>query len=278
MAMGDPTESFHYDPFAAPPEPEPDVSNQLGPAKDLHWGYNDEDPISKEELLKEYSQDDPKFIVERSPLETLMSAEPERMWMGNYEFLCSEGHRLEVMYNPNEFEQGVESEWARFSSAGSGYAHMHFHTTKNPTIEMELYYVANTIKERARAEWDRLLLYSWMYPRFSTDGFSIGPPRLLVVWPGTFEMICYLVECRFKHLKFAMNGSTTRWTATIKLERAAEELKKLDGVKKALFGLDGRPVMTADEKLRNQGPLFRIGDSGKAVLNSVVDKQGRRKR
>ena len=129
--------------------------------------------------------------------------------------------RLEAQTNPVEFEESVDVEWNRLSPPGASFAHMHFGSTKNYTVEMELYWGSKTFNDAAESEKARRLLLSWAYPN-QRDGRSFGPPVLLAMWNKMFALPCYLVDVKIRHLRFATSGLSTRWQATIKLE----ELRK----------------------------------------------------
>lgn len=170
-------------------------------------------------------------------------------------------------YNPTEVEAGVEIEWNRFSSPGSSYAHMHYSGTKNYTTEFELYFSAQTPREVVYITRSRNLLHRWCNPRHE-NGWSLGLPRLWMYWENSWALQCYIVECKFKHLKFALSGETVRFTAQIKLEEAADQFKFLGdhSVPQRFRQLDTSTVPVGGKaKMKGHGKGLRVGPNVKDV-------------
>lgn len=180
-------------------------------------------------------------------------------------FDITKSSALVAMFNPTEIEAGMEIEFNRFSSPGASYAHMHFANTKNFSTEFELYFSGITARQLAYTTYARKLLHSWCTPVVE-DGWSLGVPRLWIYWEGTFAFQCYMVECRFKHLRFALDGQTTRFTAQIKLEEAADTFKFIgDKPHRQMFGrLVGN--VTPAGKPRKTGSYYNRG----SLINGVT--------
>lgn len=129
---------------------------------------------------------------------------------------------VEVARNPTEYEQQVETEWHRFAAPGSSYSRLHFSSTKNRVVEMELSWSVNGEESLAQSERARKLLIGWNYPRY-LDGWSIGPPKLGLIWPNALpEIRCYLVDCRVRIEAIDGVGHPVRWSATVKFEESSD--------------------------------------------------------
>jgi hypothetical protein len=120
--------------------------------------------------------------------------------------------------NPTEFEDETEMDWNRFTSPGGSYAHMHYNSTRNYVVELQLYFHSTTELELKRNLRCRRLLQSWCYPKRALANIRQGPPELILYWPGSLSLRCYLVGLRFSNVRFALDGRVTRWSATVKLE------------------------------------------------------------
>lgn len=133
---------------------------------------------------------------------------------------------IQVFRNPTEYEESVETDWARFSPQGSSYSNVQFVSTKNHTIDMELHWFspADVAERHSQGDRARRLLLGWCYPRETADGWSLGPPKLKVMWMNSFiqnEFTAYLVECKLRVLQFSNEGYVLRWGASVKFEEIA---------------------------------------------------------
>jgi hypothetical protein len=218
---------------------------------------------------------DPRAVAPRSALDVVSLAVPKRLEI--VEWNNPLGPKVVAKYNPTEFEAGVETDWNRFLSPGASWAHMHFIGTRNYTIEFELYWVANTIEEAQEADNARKTLLGWCYPDRTPDGWSLGPAPLRIRWPENFRMMCYLIECRVRHLKFALTGRTVRWAATLKFEEASDQFIGSTEVRaaKAIRGLENRPVNTAGKLRKSAQPSLKYGagDNKRKALRQQGKKQ-----
>lgn len=144
--------------------------------------------------------------------------------------------------NPTEFEDGLDSEWARFSPPGGSNEHMHFNNTRNYTVDMELYFRASHEQELFDSTHARNLLSSWCYPQ-RVQGHSIAPPRLIAIWPNCFSIECYLTSLRIRNLRFAPNGACTRWVARIKLEQTSETWLTANDYRESIKSLNSKGIV-----------------------------------
>jgi hypothetical protein len=128
---------------------------------------------------------------------------------------------FDVPCNPTEFQENLEVEWNRFSSTGATFNHLHYGSTKNRVVEMELYLSARSPDQMMQLRKQRGLLQSWVYPR-TKGGLNVGPPRLIAIWPNIFTIECYLVELAFRNVDFSAEGDVTRCIAQIKLEESRD--------------------------------------------------------
>lgn len=170
-------------------------------------------------------------------LATYLQAEPLRLSITDVD----EPRHSVTFTNPTEFEDSVEAEWVRHVSPGSSYSRLHYVATKNYNLEVDLYSGFNLLykgpaneaegywqnssgvkPQKTREyldyqEYQRNSLLSWVYPVKKTK-WSESPPLLHVFWKRTLDFQGYLLEVKFRNLKFGRTGGILRWVATCKFE------------------------------------------------------------
>lgn len=264
-----------------------DVDRQIANA--LEGPLSNEEPnfadMAEKEIAKAGDQPLHDFAIPlKSHLATLAEAQPIRMLLWRTDAdppsISKPGTYVGVQYNPTEIESGVDVDWNRLKSPGGHYAHMHFAATNNFVMEFELYFSAFNREDLARITEARNNLHAWCQPEYD-DGWSIGPPRLWCEWAGSFRFQCYLVECKFKHLKFALNGDTTRYSAKIKLEEAADQYQftgnESNLIVSGIRGLEGYQGVTSRAKraLPKGAPGRKVGKSSRG--SAATQNKDRRK-
>lgn len=160
-------------------------------------------------------------IPEKSDLQVIFEAKNEKFCMWPAEDLNADS-LLIAQQNPTEWEEHVPTEWNRFVSPGASYSHVHYTASKNYTVDLELHWWAFDPIEAAECYRARKLLLGWCYPEYNEQGWSLGPPQLFAVWPGAFDLKCYLIDCKIRNLKFSRTGEPIRWVASLKLEECID--------------------------------------------------------
>lgn len=160
-------------------------------------------------------------ILYASTLRTIMLAQPKKMSLSQ---VTNVENKVVAAYNPPEFEQSVPMEWVRMVAPGGSFSRIHFISTRNYTVDLELYWTAWSNEEVEVAEKARNQLLAWSYPEFTPGGMSVGPSRLHFIWPSFKEMTCQMIELKIKNMRFARDGRVTRWLATMKLEESLDSL------------------------------------------------------
>lgn len=175
-------------------------------------------------------------IPEHSTLRTVVEATNVKVSMIQ---ATNTDNRVVAAFNPTEFEQSVPTDWNRMVAPGGSFSRIHFLSTRNYTVDLELYWTAFTSLEADIADKARKQLLAWNYPEFNESGWSLGPSRIHFIWPGpegqpVTDMTCYMIDLRVKNLRFARDGRVMRWTASMKLEEALDSY--------VLSGANGSPI------------------------------------
>lgn len=167
-------------------------------------------------------QEDIREKFEGTSFEQALVEAPARFFLVE----AATGKRLSAQFNPTEVEDEVEVGYSRLDPPGASFSHMHYSSTKNYTVEMELYWTALSTAQLVLAEDARRTLWSWCYPNRQVDayngGISQGPPVLIATWPNLFSIECRLLGMKMKYLRFNSEGYATRWVATVKIEECRD--------------------------------------------------------
>src|SRR5262249_19434655 len=136
---------------------------------------------------------------------------PARMSIAN----VSTGDSVEAQFNPADFEEALEVNWARQTVPGLSHQPLQFVNTGNVKFTLEL-----TVDAREpAADLDQLLrgrrfLQSLCYPRRgAADVAGGGPPRALFVWPTIVSLTCVITSLTFKYSRFNLAGTPVQFTA-----------------------------------------------------------------
>jgi hypothetical protein len=141
---------------------------------------------------------------------------PARMSIAN----VATGESVEAQFNPTEFEEAIEVNWARQTVPGLSHQPLQFVNTGNVRFTLDLNFDAQdattTIEDVLFA---RRFLQSLCYPRRGAEDVAGGgPPRALFVWPKVIALTCVLTGISLKYGRFALDGTPTQFSAKVTLE------------------------------------------------------------
>jgi hypothetical protein len=132
----------------------------------------------------------------------------------------SSGDSIDAQFNPTEFEEALEVNWARQTVPGLSHQPLQFVHTGNAKFTLELNFEAQdpttNLDEIHRS---RRFLQSLCYPRRGADDvIGGGPPRALFVWPNVVSLTCVVTALSFKYGRFNLDGTPVQFTAKVTLE------------------------------------------------------------
>ncbi len=140
---------------------------------------------------------------------------PARMSIAN----VTSGESIEAQFNPSEFEEALEVNWARQTIPGLSHQPMQFVNTGNTKLTLELHFEASGPPELAQSQRSRRFLQSLCYPRRGAQAVaSGGPPRVLFVWPRVVSLTCVITALGFKYSRFNLDGTPVQFIAKVALE------------------------------------------------------------
>jgi hypothetical protein len=145
-----------------------------------------------------------------------VSLAPARMSIAN----VSTGQSIEAQFNPTEFEEALEIQWARFLIPGLSHQPIQFFQTGNVKFPIELYFQAQDPTSGLEPMLlARRFLQSLCYPRRGAGDILGGaPPRALFVWPNLVSLTCVITSLAFRYAFFNVLGTPTQLTAKLALE------------------------------------------------------------
>jgi hypothetical protein len=165
---------------------------------------------------------------------------PARMYITN----ISSGETVHAQFNPTEFQEALEVNWARQTVPGLSHQPLQFVHTSNSKFTIDLYFNAQDgtsesgtsqatgpdfvtklapiggLAQRLNQIHDtRRFLQSLCYPRRgAATVFAGGPPRVLFVWPQVVSLQCILTGLSFRYTRFNIDGTPVEFTASVSLE------------------------------------------------------------
>lgn len=146
-----------------------------------------------------------------------MGATPERMTLTDLDT----DETVEVMFNPSEIKRKVSVNYARKEVLGNSHNEHEYLYTGNQGLSFDLFYLAETPVELAKAEDAMRFLESLCYATENPESIAAAaPPRVLIVWPRTLTLTCRVVDVEFSHQRFNRYGNTVQWTAKITLDES----------------------------------------------------------
>lgn len=149
------------------------------------------------------------------PLE-VASQRPARMSIAN----IVTGDAVEAQFNPTEFEEALEVNWARQTVPGLSHQPLQFVNTGNVKFTLELHFeVHGASADLEQLHFAKRFLQSLCYPRRGAeDVIGGGPPRALFVWPNVVSLTCVVTGLSFKYGRFNLAGTPIQFTAKVTLE------------------------------------------------------------
>jgi hypothetical protein len=145
---------------------------------------------------------------------------PARMSIAN----VSTGGSIEAQFNPTEFEEALEVNWARQTVPGLSHQPLQFVNTGNVKFTLELHFEA----QEPTGDLEQILsarrfLQSLCYPRRGAqEVVGGGPPRALFVWPNVISLTCVVTGLSFKYERFNLAGTPVQFTAKASLEEVRD--------------------------------------------------------
>jgi hypothetical protein len=146
----------------------------------------------------------------------LAGQRPARMSIAN----VATGQSVDAQFNPADFEEALEVNWARQTVPGLSHQPLQFVNTGNAKFTLELNFeVQDPTTDLEQIHFARRFLQSLCYPRRGAeDVIGGGPPRALFVWPGVISLTCVLTALSFKYGRFNLDGMPVQFTAKVTLE------------------------------------------------------------
>ncbi len=145
---------------------------------------------------------------------------PARMSIAN----VSSGDSIDAQFNPTEFEEALEVNWARQTVPGLSHQPLQFIHTGNTKFTLELNFeVQDPTTDLDQIHHARRFLQSLCYPRRGAeDVIGGGPPRVLFVWPKVVSLTCVVTALSFKYGRFNLDGTPVQFTAKVALEEVRD--------------------------------------------------------
>lgn len=141
---------------------------------------------------------------------------PARMSIAN----VATGESVEAQFNPTDFEEALEVNWARQTVPGLSHQPLQFVNTGNVRFTLELNFEAQDPNSNLeQMHFARRFLQSLCYPRRGAeDVVGGGPPRALFVWPTVISLTCVVTALSFKYGRFNLEGTPVQFMAKVTLE------------------------------------------------------------
>jgi hypothetical protein len=129
------------------------------------------------------------------------------------------GRALSFQYNPLEMREKVEPVYTDLPILGLSHEIDQYAYTKS--LEVGPFTLAFDAmgQDGAQVFESRNFLHSLCYAREGArDVVGGGPPRVLLVWPGLYSLVCRVRSLEITHSAFSMNLNTKQFAATIALK------------------------------------------------------------
>ena len=141
---------------------------------------------------------------------------PARMSIAN----VSTGASIDAQFNPTDFEEVLEVNWAHQTVPGLSHQPLQFVHTGNTEFNLELNFEAqDPTTDLGEIQHARRFLQSLCYPRRGAEDVTGGgPPRVLFVWPNTVSLTCVVTALGFRYGRFNLDGTPVQFTARVTLE------------------------------------------------------------
>ncbi len=130
----------------------------------------------------------------------------------------STGDEIPVQFNPTEFSKTLEVEYARQTVPGLSHKVLQYVGTSNTQIELELYFIADSVEQMKANIKTRSAIEALCYPRSATSVADGGPPRVLFVWPRFATMTMVITGMTDTFTLFERYGRPREMTISLALE------------------------------------------------------------
>lgn len=178
------------------------------------------------------------------------AVEPPKAALSNMET----GEVMRFQFNPPELVEEISANWARLSPIGLSHQILHYISTNNHRMPIEIYLsdilanlrigmaapfllttpgpfgisiprVSTSNLKIPEREGDldgmKRFLQSLLYPHKTDSGSFSPPPRVLFVWPSVVRLRCIVTSLRFTHRRFSLKtAATTALMAEVELEES----------------------------------------------------------
>lgn len=156
-------------------------------------------------------------------------ARPRRMYLTD----LRTAETFEAQFNPTELEESIDVAYSELGVPGLPHAPLQYSGTSNKKFEFELFVSTHGALERGLGEDFRRFLESLCYPAAVADTVLTGaPPRVLFVWPRLVSLTCVIRTLKFRHQRFAIDGGTTRYVASVSVSEIRDARLTSDDVRR----------------------------------------------
>lgn len=144
----------------------------------------------------------------------------------------------EFQFNPQSLDETVEAKYDRANIIGLSHERLSYKNTTNNVIPLELY-LSQLVQDRwgnrpgseptilAQKAW----LQSLVYPASSQDFGYVGPPQVLLVWPGVIRTVGRVTKANFLHRAFSnRNLHSIQIVAKLEFEEDLEYRRLMEEV------------------------------------------------
>ena len=126
--------------------------------------------------------------------------------------------------NPTELEESIDVNWVEQRVVGHSHPILQYTGTGPHNLPGVKFYVsAHALSQERNKNLDgddvlefKRFLQSLTVPRGNAGDIVGGsPPRVLFIWPNVVSLVCVVRNVRFRHLRFARDGSVLVYVATV---------------------------------------------------------------
>lgn len=184
---------------------------------------------------------------------------PPRMTITN----LYSGETFRAQYNPEKLQEKLQATYAKLTVPGMSHQITQFTNTNNEQFDIELFMVANSVRNYEMMQTGRRFIKSLLVPVRGAESVVTGaPPRVLFVWPRTLAVQGVVTSANFSHEMFKDNGQTRVMRVDLSIEEIRDVRVTSEDIRNdrdARYG-DPRlePLSTTSERLRSENPYLRM--------------------
>lgn len=143
-----------------------------------------------------------------------------RVTLANFET----GEEISAQFNPQQVKEGLAANFVELDVIGMSHRPLQYKNTENFAFTLDLGFDALSIGGGVGTIMDaRAFLMSLMVPpEGAQDVAGGGPPRVAVVWPNLYGLICRITKLDFDLRRFNSTGAPVLFTATLALKETRE--------------------------------------------------------